>query len=110
LRAARLRAAVAALVLFCGVAHADDLHTVSLEMNDGKFVPTRLEVPAGVKFKIVVRNVGKTAAEFESLPLRKEKVLAPGAESFVVVHPLRPGEYGFFDDFHQEAQGVVVAK
>lgn len=99
-----------ALLLLAGSAHADDLHTVTLEMNDGKFVPARLEVPAGVKFKIVVRNVGKTAAEFESLPLRKEKVLAPGAESFVVVHPLRPGEYGFFDDFHQEAQGVVVAK
>jgi hypothetical protein len=97
-------------LLLSGAAHADELHTVSLEMNDGRFVPTRLEVPVGVKFKIVVRNVGKTAAEFESLPLRKEKVLAPGAESFVVVHPLRPGEYGFFDDFHQEAQGVVVAK
>jgi hypothetical protein len=42
--------------------------------------------------------------------LRKEKVLAPGADSFVVIAPLEPGEYKFFDDFHQQAQGVIVAK
>jgi len=43
--------------------------------------------------------------------LRKEKVLAPGADSFVVVAPLDAGEYRFFDDFHQStAQGVIVAK
>jgi len=27
-------------------------------------------------------------------------VLAPGAESFVVIAPLKPGEYEFFDEFH----------
>jgi hypothetical protein len=42
--------------------------------------------------------------------LRKEKVLAPGGDSFVVIAPLSPGEYKFFDDFHQQAQGVIVAK
>jgi Cupredoxin-like domain len=57
-----------------------------------------------------VHNIGKGAAEFESIQLRKEKVLAPGADSFVVIAPLTPGEYKFFDDFHQTAQGVIVAK
>jgi len=37
-------------------------------------------------------------------------VLAPGADSFVVIAPLDKGEYKFFDDFHQSAQGVIVAK
>jgi hypothetical protein len=27
-----------------------------------------------------------------------------------VIAPLDPGEYKFFDDFHQQAQGVIVAK
>ncbi|WP_153076569.1 cupredoxin domain-containing protein [Paraburkholderia bonniea] len=93
-----------------GIAHAADLPTFQLEMKDGKLNPARIEVPAGQRIKIEVRNTGKGAAEFESLQLRKEKVLAPGADSFVVIAPLSPGEYKFFDDFHQQAQGVIVAK
>ncbi|KQR74666.1 periplasmic lipoprotein involved in iron transport [Burkholderia sp. Leaf177] len=91
-------------------AQAADLPTFKLEMNDGKLNPARIEVPAGVRFKIEVHNIGKGAAEFESIQLRKEKVLAPGADSFVVIAPLDKGEYKFFDDFHQSAQGVIVAK
>lgn len=90
---------------------AVELLTFKLEMADGKFNPARIEVPAGQRIKIELHNVGKTAAEFESVELRKEKVLAPGAQSFVVIAPLRPGEYKFFDDFHLDApQGVIVAK
>ncbi|WP_179405191.1 cupredoxin domain-containing protein [Burkholderia guangdongensis] len=103
-------AAAAAALMVAGAAHAADLPTFRLEMADGKLNPARIEVPAGQRFKIEIRNAGKGAAEFESVQLRKEKVLAPGAESFVVVAPLSPGEYKFFDDFHQQAQGVIVAK
>ncbi|SAL49502.1 hypothetical protein AWB67_02245 [Caballeronia terrestris] len=103
-------AALALSALFAGIAHAADLPTFKLEMNDGKLNPERIEVPAGQRIKIEVHNIGKGAAEFESLQLRKEKVLAPGADSFVVIAPLSPGEYKFFDDFHQTAQGVIVAK
>jgi hypothetical protein len=109
------RAAIAAVsfaysAAFVNVAHAADLPTFQLEMNDGKLNPPRIEVPSGQRIKIEVHNVGKGAAEFESVELRKEKVLAPGASSFVVIAPLSPGEYKFFDDFHQQAQGVIVAK
>ena len=93
-----------------GAAQAADLPTFKLEMNDGKLNPARIEVQAGQRFKIEVHNIGKGAAEFESIQLRKEKVLAPGADSFVVIAPLDKGEYKFFDDFHQSAQGVIVAK
>lgn len=91
-------------------AHAADLLTFALELNDGKLTPARIEVPAQTRIKIEITNAGKGAAEFESIQLRKEKVLAPGAKSFVVIAPLSPGEYKFFDDFHQSAQGVIVAK
>src|SRR5580698_5091718 len=74
-----------------GIAQAADLPTFKLEMNDGKLNPARIEVPAGQRIKIEVHNIGKGAAEFESVQLRKEKVLAPGADSFVVIAPLDPG-------------------
>nr|WP_322009682.1 cupredoxin domain-containing protein [Paraburkholderia sp. J12] len=108
--AALVLAATLGLPLVAGAAHAEDLPTFKLEMADGKLNPARIEVPAGKRIKIEVRNTGKGAVEFESVQLRKEKVLAPGAESFVVIAPLDPGEYKFFDDFHQQAQGVIVAK
>ncbi|CAM2193724.1 cupredoxin domain-containing protein [Paraburkholderia sp. A1RI_3L] len=101
---------VALAAMMAGTAYAEDLPTFKLEMADGKLNPARIEVPAGKRIKIEVRNTGKGAAEFESVQLRKEKVLAPGADSFVVIAPLSPGEYKFFDDFHQQAQGVIVAK
>ena len=110
LKIAALAIAAAFAVPFAGLAHADDLPTFKLEMNDGKLNPARIEVPTGKRIKIEVHNVGKGAAEFESVELRKEKVLAPGASSFVVIAPLSPGEYKFFDDFHQQAQGLIVAK
>jgi plastocyanin len=91
-------------------AYADDAFTAKLDMADGKLTPARIEAPAGKRIRIEVRNTGKGAAEFESVQLRKEKVLAPGAESVVVIAPQSPGEYKFFDDFHQSAQGVIVVK
>lgn len=109
------KAALAALLAVAAtatatVARADDAVTVKLEMADGKLTPARIEVPAGKRIRIEVRNAGKGAAEFESVELRKEKVLAPGADSVVVIAPQTPGEYKFFDDFHQSARGVIVVK
>lgn len=79
--------------------------------KDGRLTPAVLEVPAGRRFKIVIRNEGRDAIEFESRQLRKEKVLAPGAQSFVVIAPLKPGEYDYFDEFHADtAKGRIVAK
>ncbi len=101
----------AVLMMSVTLALAADLLTFKLEMQDGKFIPARIEVPTGQRIKIEIHNIGKSAAEFESIELRKEKVLAPGAQSFVVLAPLRPGEYKFFDDFHLNMpQGVIVAK
>ena len=106
------QAAIAALSLSFVItaAHAQDVVTVSLVAKDGKFEPATLEVPAGKRIKIEVSNESKKPIEFESRALKFEKVLAPGARSSVVVNPLKPGEYGFFDEFHPEAKGKIVAK
>jgi len=110
----KLKLQVAALVLpalLAGIAQAADLPTFKLEMNDGKLNPERIEVPAGQRIKIEVHNIGKGAAEFESIQLRKEKVLAPGASSFLVFRSLDVGTYAFFDDFHLDMPPAsMVAK
>jgi hypothetical protein len=90
---------------------ADDLPVFRIDLADGRITPERIEVPANTRFKLELHNTGTTPVEFESLELRKEKVLGPGAESFIVIRNLAPGEYRFFDDFHPDAgQAVLVAQ
>ncbi|WHS62834.1 cupredoxin domain-containing protein [Pseudomonas sp. G2-4] len=92
------------------IAHAQ-LPTYELSMRDGHFIPPLLEVPAGQRFKIVLKNIGEGPAEFESTPLRVEKVLSPGVTTFVVIHPLQPGRYPFFDEFNpQLPEGGILAQ
>lgn len=88
-----------------------DLPSYELSLRDGHFTPAVLEVAAGERFKIVLKNIGDGPAEFESTPLRVEKVLSPGVTTFVVIHPLKPGQYPFFDDFNpQLPEGSILAK
>lgn len=98
------------LMLMTTGLHAEPV-TVSLVIKDGRFYPETLQVPAGVRIKIDIHNQGPGAEEFESLSLRKEKVLAPGARSFVVIAPLKSGSYSFFGEFHPDtAQGRIIAR
>ena len=102
--------AVAALAATAPM-HADDLPTYTLVMRAGRFIPETLDVPANTRFRLLLKNEGPGAEEFESIELRKEKVLAPGASSFLIFQPLKPGAYKFFGEFHPDtAQGRIVAK
>lgn len=90
---------------------AEELPVFEVVAKDGRLEPARLEVPARQRVKLHVRNEGKTAIEFESSALRIEKVLAPGANSFVVLPKLKPGEYVFVDEFHEDTgKMIVIAK
>uniref|UniRef100_UPI00333F2850 cupredoxin domain-containing protein n=1 Tax=Castellaniella defragrans TaxID=75697 RepID=UPI00333F2850 len=105
-----LTALVIAVLGAAAPAWAEEMPTYTLTFKaDGTFEPARLEVTAG-RFKIILINESTEAVEFESLPLRKEKVLGPGVKSFVVLKLSRPGEYPFFDDFHPDVKGTLVVK
>ncbi len=92
-------------------ARAADDPMFHIEFKDGVVTPLRLEVPANTRFVLELHNDGETPAEFESIELRKEKVLAPGVTSTLVFRTLDPGEYDFFDDFHPGVPAaVLVAK
>ncbi len=87
---------------------AEDDPSFTITFNDGEVSPLRLEVPAETRFEIRLINNGKTPAEFESIPLSKEKVIGPGVSTFIVIKYLDPGEYSFFDDFHPDAPPAVL--
>jgi plastocyanin domain-containing protein len=92
------------------VAYAED-PIFSLVVKDHRFTPDELQIPAGVKVKLMVRNDDPTPEEFESVDLHREKLVPSGTEVPVYIGPLDPGTYGFFGDFNQQtAQGRIIAK
>jgi hypothetical protein len=92
-----------------GVAAQEPAYT--LIINDHQFQPTEIEVPAGQKIALLVKNNDTTPEEFESTELRREKVVAGGEQITVYIGPLKPGTYEFFGDFNPKtARGHIIAK
>jgi hypothetical protein len=96
-----LRAVLLLAALGCAAqpALADD-PTFRIDLKDGVITPLTLEVPANTRIRLEVTNSGTSPAEFESVQLKKEKVIAAGNSSVMVIRNLDPGTYDFFDDFH----------
>jgi plastocyanin len=79
-------------------------------MKSNQFVPSEVQIPAGVKVKLLVRNDNQTPSEFESSQFHREKIVGPGQEITVFVGPLDAGSYEFFDDFHPQTRGHLIVK
>jgi hypothetical protein len=104
-------ATIAGASLRADDARAADDPTVRIEFKDGVVTPREIIVPANTRIRLELVNTGETPAEFESLELKKEKVLAPKASSVLVIRTLAPGRYDFFDDFHLgQPPAVLIAK
>jgi len=100
---------VLSVLAVAGSALADD-PSFSILMKNNQFIPSEVQIPAGVKIKLVVRNENSTPSEFESIQFHREKVVPSGQEISVFVGPLDPGSYEFYDDFHPETRGHLVVK
>jgi plastocyanin len=88
---------------------ADDEYRLVIE--DHKFQPTEIAVPAGKKVKLVIENRDTTPEEFDSHALNREKVIAGKSTATIYIGPLKPGRYPFIGEYHEEsAKGVVVAQ
>jgi hypothetical protein len=84
--------------------------TIALSIKNHRFQPAEISAPAGKLITLRIKNLDATPAEFESVSLRVEKVIAANSEGVVNIRALQPGRYNFFDDFHQEAKGVLVVQ
>lgn len=83
----------------------------TLVIQDHRFTPEELVVPAGKKVRLIVENRDTAPEEFESYALNREKLIAGKSSATVWIGPLSPGRYAFFGDFNQKtAQGVIVAR
>lgn len=91
-------------------AQAADLQ-VPVTIQEHKFTPAEVRVPAGQRVRLLVLNKDDTPEEFESGVLNVEKIIPAGSRATIFVGPLKPGRYPFMGEFHQStAQGVVIAE
>ena len=105
----RLLFAAILLLLSGTVLGADPEFT--LVIQDHRFQPEELTVPAGQKIKLIVENRDATPEEFESHELNREKVIAGKSTATIFIGPLSAGRYPFVGEYHEKtAKGVIVAK
>ncbi len=100
-------------ILYLGnIAYAfSEIIEVNLYIKDHKFIPEILELPTGKKIRITVYNQDSTIEEFESIDLKREKIVLGKSKACVILAPLKPGEYKFFGEFHEDtAQGKIIVK
>jgi plastocyanin domain-containing protein len=83
----------------------------NLVIQNHKFIPDRIEVPADKKVKLLIENKDATPEEFESETLKIEKVIPGNSKAVVFAGPLKAGEYPFVGEFNAKtARGVIVAR
>lgn len=83
---------------------------VQLAIEQHRFFPEVVTVPANTKVKLLIHNRDASAEEFESFELNREKVILGNTKTVIYIGPLAVGEYPFFGEFNPStAQGVIRA-
>jgi len=102
---------VLVLALFAIIPVVDAKDVFSLVLQDHVFTPNEIVIPANKKVRIVIDNRDKTAEEFDSFDLNRERVLFGKRQTTIFVGPLPPGRYEYFGEYHpNSARGVVLVE
>ena len=117
MRFERIRSYLKTNIILCGIllllpnmALAGNRPAYTIVIKNHQFDPAELTVPAGKKIKLVIDNQDPTPEEFESYDLNREKIVTGNGTISVFIGPLKPGEYKYFGEFHQDtAQGIIKA-
>ncbi|MES1982950.1 MAG: cupredoxin domain-containing protein [Pseudomonadota bacterium] len=103
-------AAACLALAFIPMAQAADAE-INITIEHNHFIPAEIKAPAGQRIKLMVLNKDATPEEFESGPLKVEKIISGGKRGLMFIGPLAPGRYPFFGEFHKDtAQGVLIAE
>ncbi len=84
---------------------------VTITIKDHKFTPSEVKVPANQRVELTIVNDDVTPEEFESKPMKVEKIIPGKSKGTVRIGPLKAGRYPFVGEFHEStAKGVVIAE
>src|SRR5258708_4270874 len=100
----------AVAMLQAAPSRAQQATEIQVTYSKGQFQPSELRAPADKPITFRVKNLDSKAMEFESKSLRVEKVVAANSDGVVNVRALKPGRYEFYDDFNEQARGVLTVQ
>lgn len=104
-------AALSAAPVFAAGAQAQQGTEFQISYKDKKFTPAEVTIPANTAVTFKVKNLDAKAMEFESKPLKIEKVIAGNTEAVINVRAQKPGSYKFVDEYNENvAIGTVIVK
>jgi len=84
---------------------------VEIKLQNHLFSPAEIYVPAHKKVTLVIHNLDPTVEEFDSPPLKREKLLKSNSITHIILAPLMPGRYDFIGEFYQDtAKGAVIVE
>ena len=107
----KFRSIFAVLLLVSPLAMASEKPEFEITIENHKFSPAEITVPANTRVTIKIINKDNSFEEFHSDSLRREKVVGANSSGVVNIGPLKPGTYPFMGEFHAKtAQGRVIAK
>jgi len=102
---------LAVAVLGASTAYAAKPFEVSVVIQDHRFEPASVSIPADTPVVFRVVNKDATPEELEGGDLGFEKIIPGGTEASVWVGPMQPGDYTFFGEFNPDtAQGTVTVE
>jgi hypothetical protein len=99
------------LIIALSSCKKDEAFDVYLDIKNHKFEPEIVRVPKMKKIKIHLTNHDETAEEFESTDLKREKIIPAKSTVIITLAPLKPGEFSFFGEFHEDtAKGKIIVE
>lgn len=88
-----------------------DEQIVEIVIQDHKFIPDTIYLKPNKKIKIIIHNKDDSTEEFDSIDLRREKIIPSHSTVSVVLAPLVVGKYDFMGEFHSDtARGSIIVQ
>ncbi len=85
--------------------YAQDSYTITV--TDKGIEPQTIDIPAGQKVPLIVKNLTSEPVELEGKAFASEIVAPPQGQAKEYVGPYSAGEYGFYNDYNRKEVGVV---
>ena len=107
----RLMGAITCAACFATYTSVSAAEAYTLTLKDHRFEPAQLTVKAETPATLIVKNLDATPEEFESKPLRIEKIIPANSEASFTIRALKAGRYKFVGEFHEDsAKGELIAE
>lgn len=93
------------------VAIEPEVQNIDILLENHRFYPSIIEIEHGQKVRITICNKDNTMEEFDSIDLKREKIIPSNTCVHVILAPLKIGKYEFIGEFHPEtALGYLIVK